>query len=543
MATFYAARSEIITPLPWTTFALPFSASKGALYFTRPDNADAKAGNINSAIARTDGDFFMVLDADFVPQRNFLYRAMGLFEDPDVGIVQIPHSFYNADPMQTNLGMRQVMPDDQRLFFGSIMMGRDGWDAAFCCGSNSITRRGAIEAVGGGLPTESITEDILLTLTLLRKGYVTRYLNERLAIGLAPESLSAMYVQRARWARGAIQTLYLRNGPFGPGLNPMQRILFFPSYWIVHPVMVLTTLLVPTICLWSRWSPLPAVPVSELVSYQLPALFATLGTLRLLAPKSFFPLAATVHSALLAPRILLTVVSTLIRPHGHVFKVTPKGRAADGRAIDRMMVFMPAALIVLTALGFFANANFNTRFVMSVEQLPILAIWAFVSMIVLSVVQAAAISATGSNRAERFRVDLSGTVGSKPSEALPVEIKWISMEAARLSFPDSCGIGDSVDWLRLDLPGIGSVAAEVEMAHGRDVEVKLNIPPGKTRDALLRALFTEGLENATEPASSLKISLAMMQRVFLRRRPARQQGDQPGDQVRRPPQWLVAATA
>ncbi len=25
MATFYIARSEIITPLPWLTFALPFS--------------------------------------------------------------------------------------------------------------------------------------------------------------------------------------------------------------------------------------------------------------------------------------------------------------------------------------------------------------------------------------------------------------------------------------------------------------------------------------------------------------------------------------
>jgi hypothetical protein len=25
VATFYAARSEIITPLPWLTFALPFS--------------------------------------------------------------------------------------------------------------------------------------------------------------------------------------------------------------------------------------------------------------------------------------------------------------------------------------------------------------------------------------------------------------------------------------------------------------------------------------------------------------------------------------
>jgi transposase len=28
VATFYAARSEIITPLPWPTFALPFSAPK-----------------------------------------------------------------------------------------------------------------------------------------------------------------------------------------------------------------------------------------------------------------------------------------------------------------------------------------------------------------------------------------------------------------------------------------------------------------------------------------------------------------------------------
>jgi hypothetical protein len=26
VATFYAARSEVITPLPWLTFALPFSA-------------------------------------------------------------------------------------------------------------------------------------------------------------------------------------------------------------------------------------------------------------------------------------------------------------------------------------------------------------------------------------------------------------------------------------------------------------------------------------------------------------------------------------
>ena len=234
--------------------------ARGIDYFTRDSNAHAKAGNINAAIARTDGEFFLVLDADFIPQENFLYRAMGLFEDPKVAIVQIPHSFYNPDPMQANLRLRKVLPDDQRLFFGTIMAGRDGWDAAFCCGSNSITRRSAMEEIGNKLPTGLITEDMLLTLALLRKGYVTRYLNERLAIGLAPESLSAMYVQRARWARGAVQILFLREGPFGPGLKLHERLMFIPLHWLAQPLVVLATLLTPAICLWTSWSHLVMPP-------------------------------------------------------------------------------------------------------------------------------------------------------------------------------------------------------------------------------------------------------------------------------------------
>ena len=35
MATFYAARSEIITPLPWLTFALPFSENDVRLLYLK----------------------------------------------------------------------------------------------------------------------------------------------------------------------------------------------------------------------------------------------------------------------------------------------------------------------------------------------------------------------------------------------------------------------------------------------------------------------------------------------------------------------------
>ena len=175
---------------------------KGVGYLTRPNNSHAKAGNINHAVPLTDGDYIAIFDADFIPQRQFLMRTMGFFEDSKIGIVQVPHAFYNNDPLQTNLALQKSLPDDQRFFFEAIMPSRDAWDAAFCCGSNAVIRRKALNEVGAALPTGSITEDMLLTLAMLRKGYITRYLCESLAYGLAPESLSAFFVQRQRWARG-----------------------------------------------------------------------------------------------------------------------------------------------------------------------------------------------------------------------------------------------------------------------------------------------------------------------------------------------------
>src|SRR3984957_18625289 len=205
---------------PWVK---AFCEAKGVGYLTRPNNAHAKAGNINHALTKTSADFVAIFDADFIPHRNFLMRTIGFFADPSIGVVQVPHAFYNYDPTQSSLALQKALPDDQRFFFDAVMPSRDGWNAAFCCGSNSVTRRAALRSIGDVLPTESITEDMLFSITLLRNGYITRYLCERLAIGLAPEGLKAFFVQRRRWARGAMQILYLAAGPLGRNLTVMQR--------------------------------------------------------------------------------------------------------------------------------------------------------------------------------------------------------------------------------------------------------------------------------------------------------------------------------
>ena len=162
----------------------------GCGYVARLDNAHAKAGNINNALRILERherrpDFISILDADFVPKSKFLERAISLLYEPDVGVVQTPQHFINPDPIQNNLTAARASPDEQRFFFDIVMASKDAWSAAFCCGTSSLIRFDPLMAIGG-FPTDSVTEDYLLTLRLKEIGYRTVYLNEPLSLGEKP---------------------------------------------------------------------------------------------------------------------------------------------------------------------------------------------------------------------------------------------------------------------------------------------------------------------------------------------------------------------
>ncbi len=326
-----------------------YCAAKGVNYLTRPDNQHAKAGNINHALSKTHSELFAVLDADFVPERHFLMRTVGFFEDPKIGIVQTPHHFFNPDPYQVNLRLGHQSPDEQRLFFDVMQPSRDAWDCAFCCGSASVQRRSALNAIGG-VPTDSVTEDILSTLVLMRKGYVTRFLNEPLAFGLAPESVSAMFVQRQRWCRGGLQMLFIRNGVLGPGLTWLQRLLFFPIDWLVQTPVRLFAVLVPIIFLWTGLAPLDHAVLADLIRYQVPMLVALVTLMTWLSNGRHMPFLSAGYSVLLSFRVVPTIISTLIKPFGAPFRVTPKGLNA-GRGVDRFAQGCACSFSVSTCLA------------------------------------------------------------------------------------------------------------------------------------------------------------------------------------------------
>ncbi|MFN6886879.1 glycosyltransferase, partial [Proteus mirabilis] len=77
----------------------------------REEHDHAKAGNLNHAMALTDGELICVFDCDHISTRIFLQATVGCFlEDPKLALVQTPHYFYSPDPFERNLSAAKNGP-------------------------------------------------------------------------------------------------------------------------------------------------------------------------------------------------------------------------------------------------------------------------------------------------------------------------------------------------------------------------------------------------------------------------------------------------
>lgn len=195
-------------------------AEEGVGYLRRTEHVHAKAGNINAALKRTDGEFIVIFDADHVPSPDFLLRALPHMHDPLVAFVQTPQAFPSARGL-----VASGAAESQRIFYELVLPGKNYFNAVFCVGTNVIFRRSALEEIGG-MYTASNSEDIWTSIELHRRGWKSVFVPETLARGLAPDSLLSYFKQQFRWAYGAFEVL-LRGGLFrGKGLTLDQRFQY-----------------------------------------------------------------------------------------------------------------------------------------------------------------------------------------------------------------------------------------------------------------------------------------------------------------------------
>jgi cellulose synthase (UDP-forming) len=94
----------------------------------------------------------------------------------------------------------------QELFYRSVQVARDKYDAAICVGSCAIYRRQALDAIGGTALIEH-SEDVHTGFDLRRAGWGLRYVPIPLATGVCPERPDSFLTQQYRWCAGSMSLL------------------------------------------------------------------------------------------------------------------------------------------------------------------------------------------------------------------------------------------------------------------------------------------------------------------------------------------------
>jgi cellulose synthase/poly-beta-1,6-N-acetylglucosamine synthase-like glycosyltransferase len=303
----------------------------GINYLSRPDNQHAKAGNINHALDYLHGDFALLLDADFLVAPFAIEKLIAPMSDAQVAVVQSPHDFYNPDPIQRSLGLENLSPTDQIHFFNDTLGARDNGNAAFFCGSSGLIRLKALKEIAG-FPTESITEDIFVSLKLKSRGYLSVTIKEAVATGLNPQSINDFFAQRKRWGEGAIQMnacIWGSTQSWLRSLGVLNRLQFFPVYWLISYPVRLISLLVPQACLLLGWQPLVNAPLNQLLAAQCGVLILVVAFNQWIARSHSQPFICQIWHDVLALRLTIYFLFRLVKPNKKlVFFVTPKGSDA-----------------------------------------------------------------------------------------------------------------------------------------------------------------------------------------------------------------------
>ena len=184
------------------------AGSLGFGYIRRPEaRAYKKSGNLRFAFARTAGEFIVIFDADFAPRPDFLAETLPYLDDPAVAIVQTPQ-YFRVSRAQT--WTENAAGAIQEVFYRSIQVARDRFDAAICVGTSAVYRRSALAAEGG--PTLiPYAEDVHTGLDVRRHGWRVRYLPIVLSAGICPDNLDAFVRQQYRWCTGNAGVVFSRR--------------------------------------------------------------------------------------------------------------------------------------------------------------------------------------------------------------------------------------------------------------------------------------------------------------------------------------------
>lgn len=167
----------------------------------RVDRTGYKAGALDAAMDKVEGEFIAIFDADFVPSQDFLLRTIPYFNADNVGVVQTRWGHLNKDYSL----LTELQAFGLNGHFAIEQGGRNasGHYINFN-GTAGVWRRATIDDAGGW-EHDTITEDLDLSYRAQMKGWRFVYLEEVESPAELPITMSALKSQQHRWMKGGAE--------------------------------------------------------------------------------------------------------------------------------------------------------------------------------------------------------------------------------------------------------------------------------------------------------------------------------------------------
>jgi cellulose synthase/poly-beta-1,6-N-acetylglucosamine synthase-like glycosyltransferase len=228
------------------------------IHLRREQGGDGKAAAINHGlreIQREDWyEAVLIIDADVILTETSLRRMTRHFGDLQIGGVTAYIKEGTARPNFINrfVGFEYITAQ------AAARRAQNTLSAHAClAGGAQLIRRDALEKIGGEIDTGTLAEDTVTTIRLQLAGFDVRFDGNAVVWAEEPNTVTALWKQRVRWARGNAQVSFLfrrmwlrrlRVGPLGgPSFAAIwSAVVFMPVY------MLMATVGLVTLFFWDR---------------------------------------------------------------------------------------------------------------------------------------------------------------------------------------------------------------------------------------------------------------------------------------------------
>ncbi len=172
----------------------------------RRDNRKGyKAGALREGLTRCKYPFVAIFDADFIPPRDFLRRAVPfLATEPRLACIQGRWGHLNQN--ESWLTRAQAIALDAHF---AVEQGARAWNGLMMNfnGTAGVWRKAAIDDPAvGGWSADTLTEDLDLSYRVQLAGWRMDYCVDLVCPAELPSTINGLKAQQRRWATGGVQT-------------------------------------------------------------------------------------------------------------------------------------------------------------------------------------------------------------------------------------------------------------------------------------------------------------------------------------------------